>query len=77
MNLGIALAMSQQFDWAIRAFSVAAELSPKNPLPHRWMAKLYNRVKNDQTSAREHMRIWAQLRKELAARKTAPVAAVG
>ena len=28
-NLGIALAMSQQFDWAISAFSVAAESSQR------------------------------------------------
>ena len=63
MNLGIALAMSQQFDWAIRAFSVAAELAPENPLPHRWLTKLYRRVKKDDDKAREHARAWAQLRK--------------
>ena len=63
MNLGIALAMSQQFDWAIRAFLVAAELAPENPLPHRWLTKLYRRVKKDDDKAREHARIWAHLRK--------------
>ena len=63
MNLGIALAMSQQFDWAISAFSVAAELAPENPLPHRWLTKLYRRVKQDDDKAREHARAWAQLRK--------------
>ena len=63
MNLGIALAMSEQFDWAIRAFSVAAELAPENPLPHRWLTKLYRRVKKDDDKAREHARAWAQLRK--------------
>ncbi|MFL6527482.1 MAG: alkaline phosphatase family protein [Chthoniobacterales bacterium] len=73
LNLGIALSMSQQFDWAIRAFSVAAELSPKNPLPHRWLAKLYHRAKNDHASAREHVRIWLQLRKELAAQSASTV----
>jgi Flp pilus assembly protein TadD len=64
VNLGISLAMSQQFDWAIRAFSVAAELAPHSPLPHRWLTKLYRRVKNDDEKAREHARIWAQLRKQ-------------
>ena len=64
MNLGIALAMSQQFDWAIRAFSVAAELAPENPLPHRWLTKLYRRGKKDDDKAREHARVWAQLRKQ-------------
>ena len=63
MNLGIALAMSQQFDWAISAFSVAAELAPENPLPHRWLTKLYRRVKHDDDKAREHARAWALLRK--------------
>ena len=63
INLGIALAMSQQFDWAIRAFSVAAELAPENPLPHRWLVKLYRRVKKDDDKAREHVRIWRELRK--------------
>ena len=63
MNLGIALAMSQQFDWAIRAFSIAAELAPENPLPHRWLTKLYRRAKQDDDKAREHARVWAQLRK--------------
>ncbi len=63
INLGIALAMSQQFDWAIRAFSVAAELAPQNPLPHRWLVKLYRRVKKDDDKAREHASIWLELRK--------------
>jgi predicted AlkP superfamily phosphohydrolase/phosphomutase/tetratricopeptide (TPR) repeat protein len=64
LNLGIALAMSQQFDWAISAFSVAAELAPENPNPHRWLTKLYRRVKKDDEKAREHVRIWLQLRKQ-------------
>ena len=63
MHLGIALAMSQQFDWAIHAFSVAAELAPENPMPHRWLTKLYRRAKQDDDKAREHARVWAQLRK--------------
>jgi len=63
MHLGVALAMSQQFDWAIHAFSVAAELAPDNPMPHRWLTKLYRRVKQDDEKAREHARVWAQLRK--------------
>ena len=55
--------MSQQFGWAISAFSVAAELAPENPLPHRWLTRLYRRVKQDDDKAREHARVWAQLRK--------------
>jgi predicted AlkP superfamily phosphohydrolase/phosphomutase/tetratricopeptide (TPR) repeat protein len=68
LNLGIALSMSQQFDWAIRAFSVAAELGPENPLPHRWLTKLYRRIKQDNEKAREHAHIWMQLRKQLFAK---------
>ena len=64
LNLGIALAMSQQFDWSIRAFLVAAELSPENPNPHRWLTKIYRRAKNDDEKAREHVRLWLQLRKQ-------------
>ena len=63
INLGIALAMSRQFDWAISAFSVAAELAPENPLPHGWLVKLYRRIKKDDDKAREHVRIWIDLRK--------------
>ncbi len=54
LNLGIALANSQQFDWAIRAFSLTSEMAPNEPLPHRWLAMIYRRVKNDREKAREH-----------------------
>lgn len=62
INLGIALAMSQQFDWSISAFLVAAELAPENPLPHRWLVKLYRRIKKDDEKARQHVRTWFTLR---------------
>ena len=68
LNLGIALANSHQFDWAIRAFSLAAEMQPDLPLPHRWLAMIYRRVKKDRTKAREHIRIFVQLRRAVVER---------
>ena len=65
VNLGIALTNAQQFDWAIRAFSVAAEMSPTHPLPHRWLSMIYRRVKKDEVKAREHMRTFAKLQRAL------------
>ena len=72
MNLGIALAMSQQFDWAIRAFLVAAEVAPEHPLPHRWLTKIYRRVKKDDEKAREHLRLWWHLRSRAIAKRQKP-----
>ena len=55
VNLGIALAAAKKIDWAIRAFSVAAELAPEQPFPHRCLAQLYRRAKQDSAKAREHI----------------------
>jgi hypothetical protein len=55
--------MSQQFDWAIRAFTIAAELAPNMPLPHRWLSAIYRRVKNDKAKAGEHARLYSNLRR--------------
>jgi tetratricopeptide (TPR) repeat protein len=63
LNLGIALANSRQFDWAIRAFSLAVEMSPTNPLPHRWLAMIYRRVKKDKAKAHEHLQTFVELRR--------------
>lgn len=54
IHLGLALAETGQIDWAIRAFNVALEQNPNNPLPHRCLAQLYERAKQDPTSAKRH-----------------------
>jgi tetratricopeptide (TPR) repeat protein len=65
VNLGIALANAKQIDWAIRAFSVAVELAPEQPFPHRCLAQLYRRAKQDAEKAREHtIQAW-ELRRKL------------
>jgi Flp pilus assembly protein TadD len=54
-NLGLALAETGQFDWAIRAFEVALEQNPHNPFPHRCLARIYREIKNDPQKADEHL----------------------
>lgn len=65
LHLGIVLARLRQFDWAIRAFTVASELAPTWPYPHRCLARIYRRAKNDLDSARKHMQIAWRLRREM------------
>ena len=65
INLGIALALTNQIDWAIRAFTIAAEMAPNQPFPHRCLAQIYRRTKKDREKARAHtLRAW-ELRLEL------------
>ena len=54
IHLGLALAETGQIDWAIRAFHVALEQNPNNPFPHRCLAQLYERAKQDPASAELH-----------------------
>ena len=54
VNLGIAFANNGQSDWAVRAFEVAAQLEPTEPLPHRLLARIYFSVKKDRKRARYH-----------------------
>ena len=68
VNLGMALTLSHQYDWAIRAFTIAAELAPNNPVSHRWMAYIYRRIKKDEVNARAHMLAAVNLRRLLRAR---------
>lgn len=68
IHLGLALAETGQFDWAIRAFEVALEQNPHTPFPHRCLAHVYRRGKNDPEKAAEHM---AQARQLIAARRRA------
>ncbi len=65
VNLGIALALSKQVDWAIRAFTIAAELAPTEPFPHRCLARIYRRAKDDKEKSREHFARAVALRREL------------
>ena len=59
VNLGLALALSKQFDWAIQAFTIAAEMAPNQPFPHRCLSQIYRRAKKDREKAREHtLRAW-------------------
>ena len=71
INLGVALAASKQVDWAIRAFSVAAELAPEEPFPHRCLAQLYRRAKRNPAKAREHTQQAWTLRSRLRGRRPA------
>jgi tetratricopeptide (TPR) repeat protein len=68
INLGLALAETGQFDWAIRAFEVALEQYPHNPFPHRCLAHIYRRAKNDPEKAAEHV---ARARQLIVARRRA------
>ncbi len=68
INLGLALAETGQFDWSIRAFEVALEQNPHNPLPHRCLARIYRQVKKDPQKADEHL---AQARRLITARREA------
>ncbi len=62
IHLGLALAETGQFDWAIRAFNVALEQNPNNPFPHRCLAQLYERAEKDLTKAEEHRQKADELR---------------
>jgi Flp pilus assembly protein TadD len=65
INLGISLARTRQFNWAIRAFTVASELSPREPYPHRCLAKIYRRLLPDREKARYHLLRARELRRSL------------
>ena len=65
INLGISLARSRQFNWAIRAFEVAAELAPAEPYPHRCLARIYRRMLPDREKARGHLLRARDLRRKL------------
>ncbi len=65
VHLGLALIAGEQIDWAIRAFEVAAEVAPKNPYPHRCLARLYRLVKHDEERARQHIAVALELRRNL------------
>jgi tetratricopeptide (TPR) repeat protein len=47
LHLGMALGRLKRTDWAIRALNIAVELAPQLPLPHRLLARLYRRQKNE------------------------------
>jgi Flp pilus assembly protein TadD len=65
VNLGISLARVRQYDWAIRAFHVAAELAPNEPYPHRCLARVYRRMRPDREKARFHLLRARDLRRKL------------
>ena len=71
VNLGVALANSGQYDWAARAFEVAAELAPDEPFPHRCLARLYFSFKKDRERARHHAEEMLRRRHLMAERKKA------
>jgi predicted AlkP superfamily phosphohydrolase/phosphomutase/tetratricopeptide (TPR) repeat protein len=71
INLGLALAETGQFDWAIRAFEVALEQNPHHPFPHRCLAQIYRRAKHDPQKAMEHV---VRARELIAARRRAMAA---
>ncbi|MDQ6862014.1 MAG: alkaline phosphatase family protein [Verrucomicrobiota bacterium] len=65
INLGISLAHARHFHWAVRAFNVAAELAPKEPYPHRCLARVYRRALHDRDKALHHLLRARDLRREL------------
>ena len=64
VHLGMALARTGQFDWAIRAFEVAVELAPNFLFAHRSLMHLYRRVKGNEEKAREHFERVQELRRQ-------------
>ncbi len=64
IHLALALAEVGKIDWAIRAFNVALEQNPKNPLPHRCLAQLYERAKKDPAKAAHHRQAARRIAKE-------------
>ncbi len=62
IHLGLALAEAGRMRWAARAFNVALEMNPNNPLPHRCLAELYERALKDKAKAAEHRRKADELR---------------
>jgi predicted AlkP superfamily phosphohydrolase/phosphomutase/Flp pilus assembly protein TadD len=65
VNLGLSLIRTQQINWAIRAFGVAAELAPNEPYPHRCLARIYRRILPDRDKARHHLLRARELRRKL------------
>ena len=65
INLGISLVRAKQIDWAIRAFTVASELAPTQPYPHRCLARIYHHVRPDYEKARHHLMRARELRSKL------------
>ena len=63
VNLGISLGIHRQYDWAIRAFTVATELAPDEPFPHRCLARLYFSAKKDRAQASWHAEKMLELRR--------------
>ena len=64
IHLALALAEVGKIDWAIRAFKVALEQNPNNPLPHRCLAQLYERAKKDPAKAAHHRQTAKRIAKE-------------
>ena len=79
LHLGLALVKNGQPDWAARAFEVAAELAPADPLPHRLLARLYFSIKQDRERARYHAAEMLRRREAMRQRREAasPPAALG
>jgi len=65
IHLGVVLTRLRRFDWAIQAFTVATELAPRLPFPHRCLALLYARHKKDYETAKFHMETALRLRAAL------------
>lgn len=64
LNLGVALVHLERWDWAIRAFNVSLDLFPDNPVAHRYLAGIYEKVKQDPDKAGEHKEAFKRCRQE-------------
>ncbi len=62
INLGLSLMQLGRVRWAARAFKVAIEMNPNNPVPHRCLAEIHERAMKDPEKASEHRRRAQELR---------------
>ncbi|HEY5035642.1 MAG TPA: alkaline phosphatase family protein, partial [Chthoniobacterales bacterium] len=71
VNLGLSLIRARKINWALRAFTVASQLAPNEPYPHRCLARIYRNFFPDPEKALHHLQRARELRKKLGRRAPA------
>ncbi|MEM8557189.1 MAG: alkaline phosphatase family protein [Bacteroidota bacterium] len=69
-TLGAAFTKLGMMDRAEEAFLVCAQQSPGNPLPHRWLSRIYRDYLRDRKAARHHAALAGEMQRTLANRST-------
>ena len=69
-NMGLILLELGEIDWGIRAMETTSQLNPDFPAPHRILARVYRRRKNDTDTALMHLRLLAEKRARLNRRRS-------